>query len=492
MALMDAADYAKSSEYKAKEAAAKAYRDSQSSSIGVPIPRASSGPSRVENQGLADPQMVRGNSGSNVPMPQTVNAPPTARSGVSYPGNVPMPQIQPMQPVAPVRDMATIRKYAEEQVARKIADAQRAAGQNISALDNTANAARTGIQTSYDRLRSQTTDQRNLQNFELSQKINPFSGRGEYQKTQIDREREISDRQSSENFTNSVGSIESDLATRKAAINENLLALQNAAPQEREALEEKLVQSERDYEMALKNQDRNDILANAQLYQQDWTRQQAESAARAQSEQAAYEATINAQKVEEARKQNNIDNAIKLSQVYGRAVLPKENGEELFKQVLGLDTVEAQKLAQDVERYGAEMAIKEALAQNTISESQAQMALNKVKVAIDQQQVDIQQQNASTSAANASANNQLGKDKLAWEKDPTNPANMPKPEKELSQSDKNAFVSQMRQLYTKNDDSGSLVVTNPDALKSAIISQYYPNDALIDQTLITFGLQPNK
>ena len=55
----------------------------------------------------------------------------------------------------------------------------------------------------------------------------------------------------------------------------------------------------------------------------------------------AYDRNADELKNEALRKQGNIDNANKLSETYGFGVLPKDSGEELFKQVQGAPTVKA-------------------------------------------------------------------------------------------------------------------------------------------------------
>ena len=57
---------------------------------------------------------------------------------------------------------------------------------------------------------------------------------------------------------------------------------------------------------------------------------------------SAYDRYTTDQKNEALKKQGNIKNAMDLSEAYGFGVLPKDSGEELFKQVQGAPTIKAQ------------------------------------------------------------------------------------------------------------------------------------------------------
>lgn len=88
----------------------------------------------------------------------------------------------------------------------------------------------------------------------------------------------------------------------------------------------------------------------------------------------------------------HIDLANKLTELFGVKVNPTSDPMQAYAQVAGLSTTAAQKIAQDTKQSTFDNAIKLALANNTISVSQANI-LNQVN------QLAISQQNANTSSA---------------------------------------------------------------------------------------------
>lgn len=97
------------------------------------------------------------------------------------------------------------------------------------------------------------------------------------------------------------------------------------------------------------------------------------------------------------------------------------------------------------------------------------------------QQLAISQQNANTSAYSA----QTSRDSLDWSKDPNNPDNQGKA------TDTSKYFDQLSSMYVAKDpDSGAPMVTNPTALRAAIIGLSL-DDANTDKLLLQFGLQPN-
>lgn len=99
------------------------------------------------------------------------------------------------------------------------------------------------------------------------------------------------------------------------------------------------------------------------------------------------------------------ENATKLAmwatETFGTAVQPNANAGAFFQQLIGLPTMQAQKLAIDVQQMGFENGIKKALAENTINETQASIAINRGQLAVSQQNANTSSYNAVTSRNNS-------------------------------------------------------------------------------------------
>jgi hypothetical protein len=82
---------------------------------------------------------------------------------------------------------------------------------------------------------------------------------------------------------------------------------------------------------------------------------------------------------------------------------------------------------------------------------------------------------------------------LAWSKDPTNPDNILKSKQigEVGKPDLSKSFNDLSSMYVAKDSyTGAATVTNPTALRSAIIGMGL-SDGDTDQMLLKFGLQPN-
>lgn len=209
----------------------------------------------------------------------------------------------------PVRNMSDISKYVDGQIAKKLSDAAAAKSQAerealanadktrgsigstltnaVNRLTSAAGLAQQGIQTGYERDRELTADNRTLEDFRAQNVLNPFSGKSDYAYGLMARERAITDRQASEDLQGRIGGIntdlnnnlsqaqldaqnklngiDSDLSVLQQKLTENYNQLQNTSGAERERLLMEISNNERDYQIALRGQDREDILANATL-----------------------------------------------------------------------------------------------------------------------------------------------------------------------------------------------------------------------------------
>lgn len=261
---------------------------------GMAAPRPGFGTNPNSNKDMSAGFFVPGGN-SNTPIPQ---------QSTGAVGGIPAAS-------APM-DAAAIQKYAADQVAAKLAaamnsanqartSAQGDAAQSTSLLDNqlaqavarlqaSAQQAQQGVQTGYERANAITKDNRVLSDSSFQRNTNPFSGATSYKEGLIGREREISDRQSQEDYNSRLGSInqdamnqqgaiEQDIGASKAGIQQGLSNLQNkittdlqnletSSGAEKERLIREITADERQYAMAMRGENRQDVLANATLAQQ--------------------------------------------------------------------------------------------------------------------------------------------------------------------------------------------------------------------------------
>lgn len=195
-------------------------------------------------------------------------------------------------------DAEQILRQIEMQREQSTNRLQAALDQLRQSLTTGAEQARQGIQTSYERMREDQQDERVLQDTKFDRLNNPYSGGTDYRKALIDRERGITDRRQAEDLQSRLADIDRTLQDRIAAGDQNLaMALAeleqdtseragrvredlanilreieakyelaaNAAPAERERLMREIQNDERSYELMLRNELRQDLLADSQL-----------------------------------------------------------------------------------------------------------------------------------------------------------------------------------------------------------------------------------
>lgn len=259
-----------------------------------------------------------------------------------------------------------------------------------------ANQAKTGLQTSYDRLRSTTNDTRTLENVQNARNLNPFSGRSDFAQGMIGRERAITDRQQSE-----------DLATRLANIDVSLKDYQDATPEQQRAMENELTRQERSYALQVDQanyQKQRDATSDTR-YANETSYNHGQDKI-TNDRNAANDALI-------LRKQH-IDEANYYSDKYGITVEPKDSFQEVINQVKGLPTVAQQSAAQKADDTRRSEAWKR-VDQFGYVQSQADADLLGVSVGTQSQKAkeaamdaaykdrtaNIAQKNADTAAKNA-------------------------------------------------------------------------------------------
>jgi hypothetical protein len=151
----------------------------------------------------------------------------------------------------PVYSPEEIKEQARAEMQQRILERQRTAQQ-----------AKQGINTAYDRSEALEQDNRNLQNNQFDRVNNPYSGGTDYRKAMLERERGITDRQQDQ-----------DLASRLANIDIRLQDYINASPDQRQAIERELMKDERAYSLSLNNQQfnqaRDTFGINRDVYESD-------------------------------------------------------------------------------------------------------------------------------------------------------------------------------------------------------------------------------
>jgi hypothetical protein len=201
-----------------------------------------------------------------IPQPTSVPNP-----GVFVPPT-PTQQIPIPQPTIPVRDLAAIEKYVDEQIAANLARQRSAADQAINAARMTAGQQLQGLQTSYDRTRQNIGENRAVEDVQNARRLSPFSGRSDYALGMIEQERARTDREMQEDLLTRQANVNQALAQLENEINAKYKALQDTVGAERQRLIQEILEDERAYELALRGENREDVLANSQLTNAEFQR----------------------------------------------------------------------------------------------------------------------------------------------------------------------------------------------------------------------------
>jgi hypothetical protein len=212
--------------------------------------------------------------------PQEINPPP--QPTIPQPMSVPNPgqfvpptptqQIPIPQPAIPVRDLAAIEAYVDQQIAAELQRQRSAADQAIAAAQMTAQQQLQGLQTSYDRTRQDIGENRAVEDVSNARRLSPFSGRSDYALGMIEQERARTDREMQEDFLTRQANVNQSLAQLENEINAKYKALQDTVGAERQRLIQEILEDERAYELALRGENRADILANSQLTTDEFNR----------------------------------------------------------------------------------------------------------------------------------------------------------------------------------------------------------------------------
>lgn len=174
-------------------------------------------------------------------------------------------QVPIYNPALPVRDEAALRKYVNDQYDRKLSDLRLYADQQTRAGQTIADQQLAANQTQYDRAQQTLGENRALENTYNARNLSPFSGRSDYAQGMIAQERGRTDREAQQDFATRQANINADLSNLRNSIEEKYAAMQNAAPAEKEALYQQILNDERMYDLAINGQQIEGLMANSQL-----------------------------------------------------------------------------------------------------------------------------------------------------------------------------------------------------------------------------------
>lgn len=433
----------------------------------------------------------------------------------------PFKPVIPAPPAIPVRDKNAIASYVDQQLAKALADATKNKDQALTTAQNDASqssntlntqlqqainrinqgkdTALSGIQTGYDRMRGQITDDRTLENTQLGRNLDPFSGRSDYAMGMVARERATTDRQQQEDLQSRVGTVNSEastaqtnasldtqnrlgaitqnLDTLKANINQNYQALKDATPAQREALIMQIEKDEREYDLALKGNDRADVMAQAQLQNQAYQ----QALGKFQADRGVLESdrgyNLDAKKFDYLKEFNgqnqHLDLAKWLTETYGVNAQPKNDAGVAFDQVAGKVPLNQQ----DAIFKQEQAKIKDEQWKKEFELDYAKFGLD---TAMKNQAVKNQQQN------NDYQNSMLKLNQAKFDAD----------QKQLANENKAVSKSDLDQLNTRfihNDQYDGPTVTDPSGLRQAIVmlkdkAGNYLSQADVARILAMYGL----
>lgn len=391
-----------------------------------------------------------------------------------------------MQSNIPAMDWAAIQKYADDQMAAEMLRQKSAADQAIAAGKLTADQQTAALRQSAERLRGDITEQRTLENVSNDRNLNPFSGRTSFQKGMIERERGKTDRQLAENQQMQEANILSNLAQLQNEIQAKLTAIQQTSGAEREKLVQSLRDSERQYSLQEAQLEINRGLANSQIkntdFNQDLSSWQANRGAYEfdktfgyQQQQdkiqndAQYGGTYGGNKTVQQQQQewnNRFD--------YGNAIGQFGNGQKT-QQAKQFEFQKAQQEWENNFRQGQfDWEKAQTTWENTFKSKSFEQDMKDAAASRGLQWASLSQRDKEFIADQEWREKQFTFD-----------------QSQNATGNFNDIISQMEKLYvTQDPDTGTPLVSNPTALRSAIIARNLPDDQT-DQLLLHFGLQTN-
>lgn len=330
---------------------------------------------------------------------------------------------------------------------RKQAEAEQAA--KLAALQTSVGAAKNSLQNDFARSQQQINDSRVLNNNMLGRSLNPFSGQSDYIKAQTQRE-----------YANVDAAAQKELTNRLSNYDAQLADAQNASQGTIQSRIDELMARDKQYTLDLANQT-------------GYLNGQRTIAGQTLDNQKQYQGgllNLQQQQEDRLRKQSNIDIANYYSDKYGIVVDPKEDFTLVLDQIRGLPTAAEKTAEQKAKAEQEERAWKvvEIMGEvptgfDAILGIPAGTQTMKAKelaadIAYKNRMATVSERKTSTSERNADLR--------------ADAANTPKETK----INLNSLASSLRQQFTRKDDNGNIVVSNPEALERAILSQPMSDD----------------
>jgi hypothetical protein len=193
------------------------------------------------------------------------DATPVPTPGGFNPDTSGTPQVPTYTPNIPTMDLDAIRKYAQETVQRKLSDLRMYSDQQSRSGQTAADQQIGALTGQYNKLKTTIGEDRSLEDVRNQRLLSPFSGKSDYAQGMIAQNRGRSDREMNDTFMSNQSNVQQNLSNLKSTIEEKYAALQNAAPNEAEQIFQSIKNDERNYDMMVHGQLRDDLVTNSQL-----------------------------------------------------------------------------------------------------------------------------------------------------------------------------------------------------------------------------------
>jgi hypothetical protein len=409
--------------------------------------------------------------------------PSTSTNGVTPP---PMPAEIKQAPATPMP--APSNGLYQDQYARSRDDIASLAKARIDKIlqagRTSAQGALTGAKNAYDYSQQTTQGNRALLQFDNSNRGDQFGGSAREDKFRLDRQQGIEDTATNNQYTAQVG-----------FINQKLADLEAAAPGDEQAIIDQLQQIERTTginvaQLQMQQQGQQQTQANAdRTFNYNTGQDKITNERNATNDSFKNNLDVAKYNLDTAKygldvKKQHIDLANKLTELFGVKVNPTADPMQSYAQVAGLSTTAAQKIAQDAKQSTFDNAVKLALANNTITQTQA-------NIMHQAQQIGISQQNANTSAANSgntASNNQQNQLMAVWKATGKAPAGIPNvaegtqyataADGKLSTAEGYSSYTDGVAKYATNQKTGTKDLNNPNDVEAAILQSNLPESEM--------------
>lgn len=374
---------------------------------------------------------------------------------------------QPPQPKQTVGSTSTYvpapignRAYDVGTDSDRDAEARRRVEQAIAEKRRIAEQQKSGLATTFSRLRTGIGEDRALENTQNARILSPFSGRSDYAQGMIARERAKTDRQQQEDF-----------ATRSANIDQLLAGYENASEEERKRIVDELVRQDRDFGLSqgqlTGTYNGSRTLAGQQL---DWSKDPSNPANQGQVLQ---------------------NQGIELTNQLNKLKIGNYPEETRQAAALLQQQIDSGKINNETAQWKLQELQNPDSTTNQAAKLELQLKQMEVEYMPQEQRLRLQQlqkQIAEIGKAPYRSQDEVAMDKLKLQ---TAQEQLKQLQSGSKQTDLNSFVSQLTGLYVSKDpDTGQQFVSNTKALRDAIIAKGLSDDQT-DQLLLMFGLPTN-